>query len=93
MMDILAKVDRLVEIEAQRKALHDETVEIIRETSRHLTPVCKGLICCLSFYPDSPAMRKRAEEARDFIYGEYQNEPITALPGMTPTPPVALPGM
>ena len=90
---MLAKLrDELIDVEAQRVALVDRTTAIIakardfgydRPTVGHLE--------ALTYNPpktDTTAALAYLE-SRMFV----EPEPITALPGMTPTPPVTLPGM
>lgn len=93
MTDILANVERLIEIEALRHALEKETCDLVAETSRHLNAVGKGMICCLSFMPKTKMGDEKRRQAKEYFYREHgQKKPIIALPGMTKTSPI-LPGM
>lgn len=90
---MLAKLrDELIEIEAQRVALVNRTTEIIAE-ARDLgydRPTVGHLEALTYNTPKTDTTVSLAYlERRMYI----EPEPITALPGMTPTPPVTLPGM
>ena len=90
--DIMKQVNRLIEIEEKRRALQEETVEIVRAVNKHLTPVGRGQIVCLSFMPLTKMGDNKRRQAREYFDREYGQ--INTLPGMNQSPPVnKLPGM